>query len=198
MNEHLVRCLPSANYDDITTRIFPRSLSLSLHYKRSIRSVPSNNPIATTASLADTPLHAYALLLTQIVCKRCVGKVTASQAAGQASLSAVRRSSSRCLAASPGIAHPWRRDRPCRVQERYLENGNARNREKSRMCISWLRLTSGSPRQMRARLYSFSRLIVIFLLITRSKILFWFLNKTMTIHTPIYLRSGKIEMKLKW
>lgn len=45
---------------------------------------------------ADAPLHAYALLLTQIVCKRCVGKVTATnQAAKQElSLSTVRRSSS--------------------------------------------------------------------------------------------------------
>lgn len=33
---------------------------------------------------ADALLHAYALLLTQIVCKRCVGKVTAtSQTAKQ-------------------------------------------------------------------------------------------------------------------
>jgi len=47
-----------------------------------------------TASLADAPSHAYALLLTQIVCKRCVGKVTAaSQASRQElSLSAVRAS----------------------------------------------------------------------------------------------------------
>lgn len=121
----------------ILPRTFSLSLSLSVHYMRSIRSAPSNNPIATTASLADAPPHAYALLLTQIVCKRCVGKVTVSQAAGQPSLSA-RQSAARvpAVASRPQESPiPGGRDRPCKVQERYLENGNARNREKSRICV---------------------------------------------------------------